>query len=114
MMEKLRVEGKAVSFLVKLEDNVATRALVERLKKGDIEVTVSDYGGFEKVGSLGFTLPSADRQLTMKRGDVALYTSDNIVFFLGSNSWAYTKLGHIEGEAKLPSGKLTLKLSLAL
>jgi len=28
-----------------------------------------------------------------------LYSSSNIVVFFGNNSWAYTKLGHIEGKS---------------
>ena len=29
-------------------------------------------------------------------GDVVLYSGDQIVVFYGSNSWAYTRLGHID------------------
>ena len=28
-------------------------------------------------------------------GDIVLYASNQIVVFYGSNSWAYTRLGHI-------------------
>ncbi len=53
------------------------------------------YGGFEQVGSLGRTIKSADRQMTTNPGDIVLYSSNQIVMFFGSNSWSYTKLGHI-------------------
>lgn len=29
-------------------------------------------------------------------GDIVLYSGNSLVIFYGSNSWAYTKLGHIE------------------
>ena len=84
---------------VKLEENAATKALVELLKRGDITYTAHDYGGFEKVGDLGHTLPREDRQLTTEEGDVILYSGNQIVLFYGSNSWSYTKLGKMRGSA---------------
>ena len=84
---------------VKLEDNTATRALVALLKEGDITYTAHDYGGFEKVGSLGHTLPHSDVQTTTVAGDVILYSGDQIVLFYGSNSWSYTRLGKMQCSA---------------
>ena len=49
---------------VKLSDNAATKALVERLKEGTITYYAHDFGGFEKVGALGFSLPSNDTYIT--------------------------------------------------
>lgn len=82
---------------VTLEDNSATRALVEILKQGDIVYTANDYGGFEKVGALGHTLPTSDKELTTQAGDVMLYLGNQIVLFYGSNEWSYTRLGEMEG-----------------
>ena len=81
---------------VKLEKNAAVAALIERLQEGDITYTASDYGGFEKVGSLGDPLPRSDTQMTTQPGDVILYAGDQIVLFYGSNSWSYTKLGRVQ------------------
>ena len=53
------------------------------------------YGGFEQVGSIGSTLPSADTRITTNPGDIVLYSSNQIVLFYDSNTWSYTKLGHI-------------------
>ena len=75
------------------EDNDSVRALI-RLKP--LTVKMSRYGGFEQVGPLGNTLPSADVQTTTKCGDIVLYSSNQLVIFYGSNSWAYTRLGHID------------------
>ena len=79
-----------------LIDNVATKALVDKLTDGPIVITMSNYGGFEKVGSLPWSLPSADTQITTKPGDIMLYTSNSIVIFYGRNTWAYTPIGVLE------------------
>ena len=79
-----------------------------------------DYGGFEKVGSLGFSMPRSDERITTSSGDVMLYQGDNIVIFYGSNSWAYTPLGRIEGlddaalESFLQAGGGEVKITLSL
>ena len=56
---------------------------------------MSKYGGFEQVGSIGATLPSADTRITTNPGDIVLYSVNQIVIFYDSNTWSYAKLGHI-------------------
>lgn len=80
---------------VTLAENAAAAALVGILQEGDITYTARDYGGFEKVGDLGHTLPASDSHITAEPGDVILYQSNQIVLFYGSNSWSYTRLGKI-------------------
>ena len=105
---------------VTLEKNSSVDALIEILKQKDIVYTASDYGGFEKVGDLGFTLPTNNSQLTTQPGDVILYSGDQIVLFYGSNSWSYTKLGKIEGYSAnelaslLGAGNGTVSITLSL
>ena len=53
------------------------------------------YGGFEQVGSIGTSLPRNDSQITTRAGDIVLYSGNQLVVFYRSNSWAYTRLGHI-------------------
>ncbi len=48
--------------------------------------------GFEKVGALGQSLPTSNRQTTTQAGDIVLYQGNQIVLFYGSNSWSYTPL----------------------
>ena len=55
---------------IELEDNSATIELKERLKNGDIVVNAHEYGGFEKVGDLGFSLPREDSNITTSVGDI--------------------------------------------
>ena len=33
--------------------------------------------------------------MTAQPGDIMLYSGDQLVVFYGSNSWSYTRLGHI-------------------
>ena len=45
-------------------DNSSAAALLELLAEKDITVDMQDYGGFEKVGSLGSSLPTNDENIT--------------------------------------------------
>ena len=115
---KITVSGK--SLPVKIEDNVATKALVAALRDASITYEAHDYGGFEKVGGIGRTLPSGDSQITTQPGDVILYASDQIVLFYGSNSWSYTRIGKIqygtldELKSFLQAGKGKISVTLSL
>ena len=115
-MIKIKVNSNVLE--VKLEDNEATKSLVERLKNGDISVNANEYGGFEKVGNLGFSLPRNDKNITTSAGDIVLYQGNQISLFYNSNSWSYTKLGRVQNvsgaELKniLGSGDVTLILSI--
>ena len=115
-MIKIRVNNKVLE--VKLEDNESTKSLVERLKNGDISVKANEYGGFEKVGDLGFSLPRNDKNITTSAGDIVLYQGNQISLFYNSNSWSYTKLGKVQNVSSkdlkniLGSEDVSLVLSL--
>lgn len=115
-MIKIKVNNNVLE--VKLEDNEATKSLVERLKNGDISVKANEYGGFEKVGDLGFSLPRNDTSITTSAGDIVLYQGNQISLFYNSNSWSYTKLGKVQNVSTkdlkniLGSGDVSLVLSL--
>ncbi len=73
------------------------------------------YGGFEQVGSIGQSIVSDDKEITTKPGDIVLYSSNQIVVFFGTNTWSYTKLGHInlsesELNTLLNKSNVTLKI----
>ena len=78
---------------VEWEENESVEAL-----KGLCPLTIkmSMYGGFEQVGSIGSSITRDDEQITTDYGDIVLYSGNQIVVFYGSNSWAYTRLGHID------------------
>lgn len=93
---QIRVTVGASSFIVNLEDNETAKELREMLIDEDLTISAENYGGFEKVCQLGKTLPCKDEEITTEAGDVMLYSGNQIVFFYGTNSWAYTKLGKVE------------------
>ncbi|MBP5162345.1 MAG: hypothetical protein ILP16_05140 [Spirochaetales bacterium] len=77
------------------EDNRSVDALRNLTKAEPLVISMSMYGGFEQVGSIGSSLPRDDKQTTTQAGDIVLYSGNQIVIFYGSNSWAYTRLGRI-------------------
>ncbi|MBR3002485.1 MAG: hypothetical protein IKF38_02835 [Clostridia bacterium] len=103
---------------MELDVNSATRELKERLKNEDVIVNAHEYGGFEKVGDLGFSLPREDTNITTSAGDIVLYQGNQISLFYNSNSWSYTKLGKIQNisssELKniLGNGDITITFTL--
>ena len=115
---KMTVSGKTLP--VKIEDNKATEALVAVLREAPVTYEAHDYGGFEKVGPLGLTLPANNSQITTQPGDVILYSGNQIVLFYGSNTWSYTRLGKIQYESldelksflKAGEGIISVTLSL--
>ena len=95
------------------EDNPSVDALKELLP---LTVDMSMYGGFEQVGPLGQEITSNDEQTKTEPGDIVLYSGDQIVIFYGNNSWAYTRLGHInltqeEMAQLLAHGNVTVKIT---
>lgn len=115
----LSVNGTEVA--VSWEDNESVRALATLLSDGDGELVVetSRYGGFEQVGPLPRRIPGSDARMTTTAGDIVLYSGDSLVLFYGSNTWAYTKLGRIEGlsagelRESLGAERATVKLSVS-
>ncbi len=99
------------------EVNESVSALIDLVKAEPLIIDMSMYGGFEQVGSLGTSLPRNDMQTTAEAGDIVLYSGNQIVVFYGSNSWAYTRLGHITDKTAaqmkdlLGSGNVTIELS---
>ena len=112
----LKIGDKKVD--VSWEENESVGALMDMCKDSPLEIQMSMYGGFEQVGPLGADLPRNDSQTTTSSGDIVLYSGNQIVVFYGSNSWSYTRLGHItnqdnEGMAELLSqGDVTITISV--
>ena len=114
-MMQMKINDTPVT--VAWEDNESVSALKE-LAANDLTIQMSMYGGFEQVGSIGQRLPSSDVQTSTSSGDIVLYSSNQLVVFYGSNSWAYTRLGHItdktpeEMRTLLSNGDVTITLSV--
>ena len=114
----ITIDGRTES--VTLIDNSATQALVGKLQKTPITVTLSSSGGFEIWGALGFSLPTSNEHIKAQPGDVILYSGSNICIFYGTNSWSYTRLGHIDGLSEselrtfLHAGETDISVTLSL
>ena len=83
-------------FDVVLEDNTATKALLEKLKEWNVVVNAREYWWFEKVWDLGFDLPREDKEITTEAWDIVLYNWNQVSLFYNSNSWSYTKLWKVQ------------------
>ena len=95
------------------EENPSVDAIRELLP---LTIEMSMYGGFEQVGPIGHDIIREDEQTDTEPGDIVLYAGNQIVVFYESNSWAYTRLGHIdltkqEMKELLEHGAVTLTIS---
>ena len=99
------------------EENDSVNALREIVKEAPLTIQMSMYGGFEQVGPIGQDVVRHDAQTTTSAGDIVLYSGNQIVVFYGSNSWAYTRLGHADLSQKkmedlLGNGDVILTLQM--
>ncbi|SEI69622.1 hypothetical protein SAMN02910453_1142 [Lachnospiraceae bacterium A10] len=100
------------------EENESVEALKNLVKDKPITIDMSMYGDFEQVGSIGQSIPRNDKQMTTSAGDIVLYSGNQLVVFYGSNSWAYTKLGHIDNTSaeemknRLGNGDVNVTISI--
>ena len=113
---KMFINGQPVN--VEWENNASVEALKQLAASDKLTIEMSMYGGFEQVGSIGTSLPREDVQTTTEAGDIVLYSGEQMVVFYGSNSWAYTRLGHITDKTAdemtelLGNGNVTITLSM--
>ena len=90
-------KGEKHSLNASLSQNKSAQAFYELLQKGPLTVKMTDYGNFEKVGSLGTSLPRTDTQITTEAGDLILYQGNQITIYYDVNRWNFTRLGKIKG-----------------
>ncbi len=120
LYKQIYVKGFEDTLVLELYNNDAAKALLQKLGSGDITITLDDYGGFEKTGMLGFTLPTDDKQVTTKYGDVMQYQGNQISIFYGENTWEYTPIGYIAGYSDsafrdvIQAGKGKVQITLTL
>ena len=114
----MNINGEAVT--VEWKDNESVSALKELAAESPVTVQTSLYGGFEQVGSIGQSLARNDKRITTQAGDIVLYSGNQLVVFYGSNTWSYTKLGHItdktpsELTALLENDNVTITICMEL
>lgn len=112
----LKITVGDYELLATFEDNSSARAFRELLAQHPVTIEMEDYGGFEKVGSLGTQLVRNDTQITTEPGDVILYQGNQITIYYGTNSWSFTRLARIDDPSdlkeKLGSGTVSVTFSL--
>ena len=118
-MDKMYITIGGQTQSVTLVNNTATQELVAALQNAPITVTLND-NNFEIWGALGRSLTTKNEQMKAQPGDVVLYNGSNICIFYGSNSWSYTRLGHIDGLSEselrtfLKAGQNNISVTLSL
>ena len=118
-MDKIYITIGGQTQSATLVDNEATRELIAALQDASITVTLND-NDFEIWGSLGRSLTTKNEQMTVQPGDIVLYNGSNICIFYASNSWSYTRLGHIDNatveqlKSFLKAGKGTVSVTLSV
>ncbi len=113
----LKISVGDQELLATFADNSSAEAFRDLLAQGPVTVSMDDYGGFEKVGSLGTTLTRNDTRITTQPGDVILYQGNQITIYYGTNTWNFTRLAKINDstdlQAKLGTGTVQVIFSLA-
>ncbi len=84
-------------FSVDLENNSSAEEFLEKIKEENLKIVMHDYGGFEKVGELPWSITRNDEDITTEPGDVILYQANQITVYYDENTWSFTKLGHLNG-----------------
>lgn len=112
----LKITVGDYELLATFEDNSSAEEFKQLLAQGPVTVEMDDYGGFEKVGSLGTTLTRNDRQITTEPGDVILYQGNQITIYYGTNTWSFTRLARIDDptDLKAKPGEGTVQITFSL
>lgn len=112
----VKINGKILpTTIIK---NSSTEALIKKLEDGDLTIKLNDYGNLEKIGNLGFNLPTNDNNIKVVPGDIILYSGNKISIYYEKNNWDLTYLGHIENVSEqelksiLGSDSVTVTFSL--
>ena len=113
----LKIETNGNVFYADFEDNSSAEALREKLNSGSITINMHDYGNFEKVGELPFSLVRNDEYITTSSGDVILYQGNQLTIYYDTNSWNFTKVAKIrnaDSTLKDKLGKENIFVTLSL
>ena len=113
----LKITIGGYELMASFEDNSSAEEFKKLLSQGPLTIEMEDYGGFEKVGSLGTTLTRNDEQITTQPGDIILYQGNQVTIYYGANSWNFTRLARIDDptdlKEKLGDGTVQVTFSLA-
>jgi len=94
----MEVNGK--QFYPTFNSTAAADALKEKLNSESLEVSLHDYGNFEKTGPLPWSLPANDERITTKPGDIVLYQGNQVCIYYDQNTWEFTRLATIDNTSR--------------
>lgn len=115
---QINIEVNNHTLTATLADNSSAEAFAELLKKEPLTIEMDDYSNFEKVGTLPEALPRNDEKINTDAGDLILYQGNKFVMYYDTNSWTFTRLGHLNDISKselqqiLGEGSVTVTISL--
>lgn len=115
----LNIDVNGITLQVKLVDNSSVTAVKQLLRHGSLTIPMKDYAKMEKFGSFGVQLPRNDANITTQPGDVILSEGNLLVIYYATNTWNFTRLGHIINfspeklKQVLGKGSITVTLSLS-
>lgn len=98
--DTVTLTANGTSWTATLVENSSTAALKERLGQGPLTIAMHDYGSMEKVGPLGFQLPTNDQPTDTQAGDLILYQGNQLALYYGTNHWNFTRLGKLDGVSR--------------
>ncbi len=113
-MTKMNLKIGNKTFTATFASTVSAEAFKKKLP---LTLTMQDYGGFEKVGTLPERLPSDDqRENNLDLGDIMLYGGNALVIFYAPHGgYSYTRIGKIDNteglREALGSGSVTVEFS---
>lgn len=113
-MTKMNLKIGNKTFTATFASTVSAEAFKKKLP---LTLTMQDYGGFEKVGTLPERLPSNDqRENSLNLGDIMLYGGNALVIFYAPHGgYSYTRIGKIDNteglREALGSGSVTVEFS---
>lgn len=114
----LVIECNDKVFYAEFEDNSSADDFAAKLGPDGIDVDMHDYGSFEKVGPLPWSVERNDESITTEPGDVILYQGNQITIYYDENSWNFTRLAKIKDVSQkelmdaLGDGNVTVHFSL--
>ena len=115
----LNIDVNGITLQVKLVDNSSVIAVKQLLRHGSLTIPMKDYAKMEKFGSFGVQLPRNDAYITTQSGDVILSEGNLLVIYYATNTWNFTRIGHIINFSSeklkqvLGKGSITVTLSLS-
>ena len=94
----LIIEINGIQLSAVLADNEAGEELKKRLtEERQTELLLSQYENYEKAGSLPWSLPTENEEITVRMGDILLNQGDQIIICVDENTRDTTVLAHILG-----------------